>query len=230
VDRDGFASVWPGPFGKLGVVRKVVEVFAVFKNMLVRYTEGESRHKDMNNLARGQHTWYKRLNVSEGMEGMRLDNWEESTEIDPVTKAKRRIPGGKSLRRMEDATTRYLTRAVRDEALMEYAPPREMLKQVAQKVVLTRRARERTGKFDRERWESFSGMRLRHGRRGSYQSAGSAPAATGGHGEDGAGVPLQSSTGNAVANGNGIQVTVDKPSIDLSPTEGGAERDRSDSA
>jgi hypothetical protein len=168
MERDGFASVWPGPFGKLGLVKKFAEVFAVFKNMLVRYTEGEGRHTDMTNLARGQHTWYKRLNVSSGMEGMRIDNWESSFETDPTTKHRREIPGGKSLQRMEDAARRYLTRDT-DPHLAEYAAPKEMLKQVAQKVVLTRRARERTARFDPARWDSFQGRTLRK-RRPSHQS------------------------------------------------------------
>lgn len=225
MDRDGFASVWPGPFGKLGVVKKCVEVFAVFKNMLVRYTEGEGRHKDMTNLARGMHSWYKRLNVSEGMEGMRLDNWEESFQIDPVTKAKTRVPGGKSLKRMEDATTRYLTRP-RNESLQEYAPPKEMLKQVAQKIVLTRRAREKTERFDKERWDSFIGKRLKNGRRGSHQSAGSAVANSLGQNDREDVTPLPRQTTDTSLVGNGIHVTVNKPSIDLSPTESGAECDR----
>jgi Patatin-like phospholipase len=168
MERDGFASVWPGPFGRMPLVRKSAEVFAVLKNMLVRYTEGEGRHTDMTNLARGQHTWYKRLNVDAGMEGMRLDNWEASMEIDPVTKTRREVPGGKSLKRMENATELYLTRNAK-ASLAEYAAPKEMLKQIAQKMVLTRRARERTARFDAARWESFQGKNLRR-RRASHQS------------------------------------------------------------
>jgi hypothetical protein len=160
MQRDGFATIWPGPFGKMPIVRKVVETIAVLKNMLVRYTEGETRHQDMLKLARGQHTWYKRLNVSAGLEGMRLDNWEASVVIDPETKERKVNPGGASLKRMEEATQKYLVRDI-DANLAEYAPPREMLKQVAQKLVLTRRAREATAKENPERWESFSGFRLK---------------------------------------------------------------------
>jgi patatin-like phospholipase len=163
MERDGFASVWPGPFGKIGMVKKFAEVFAVFKNMLVRYTEGEGRHSDMAKLARGQHTWYKRLNVSSGMDGMRLDNWESSFETDPTTNHKKEIPGGRSLERMEKATAEYLSREA-DPSLSEYAAPKEVLKQVAQKMVITRRARERAAKMSSDmaaRWNSFQGENLK---------------------------------------------------------------------
>ena len=109
MERDGFAAVWPGPLGKLGVVKKMAETAAVFKNMLVRYTEGEMRHEDMAKLARGEHTWYKRLNVSSGLQGMRLDNWESAKVLDPKTNTYRTVPGARSLKRMEDATKLYLS-------------------------------------------------------------------------------------------------------------------------
>jgi hypothetical protein len=164
MEKDGFASVWPGPFGRLSVVKKFAETFAVLKNMLVKYTEGEGRHEAMAHLARGEHTWYKRLNVSQGLENMRLDNWEKNTEVDPITKKTRQVPGGKSLRRMEEATKLYLTRPV-DPKLKEYAAPQVMLQQVAEKLVRHRRARERTARYDPERWASFTGQKLREYRK-----------------------------------------------------------------
>jgi hypothetical protein len=160
MEKDGFMSVWPGPFGKLSFVKKFAETFAVFKNMLVKYTEGESRHVDMTKLARGQHTWYKRLNVDKGLENMRLDNWEHSVEVDPETKSKRTVIGGKTLSRMEEATAAYFARTSAEPILMEYATPKVMVQQIAEKMVRHRRAREKTARFDPDRWETFLGRKL----------------------------------------------------------------------
>lgn len=74
---DGFASAWPGPFGTSSAMKKVAEKFAVFKNVLIKYTEGEEQHRAMVRIAKGENTWYKRLNVDKGLEKMKLDNWEK---------------------------------------------------------------------------------------------------------------------------------------------------------
>ncbi|KAL1634799.1 hypothetical protein SLS58_010542 [Diplodia intermedia] len=74
---DGFASAWPGPFGSSRAMKKVAEKFAVFKNVLIKYTEGEEQHRAMVRIAKGENTWYKRLNVDAGLEKMKLDNWEK---------------------------------------------------------------------------------------------------------------------------------------------------------
>jgi hypothetical protein len=166
MEQDGFATAWPGPFGKLPAVKKLAETFAVFKNMLVKYTQGEERHQSMLHQAKGDWTWYKRLNVNTGMENMKLDNWEKSIETTTVVehgKEKQKkvvVPGGKSLKRMEDATTAYLSREVNAE-LKEYAAPKVMLAQAAEKMVRHRRAREKTAEVDPLRWDSFMGKRLR---------------------------------------------------------------------
>ncbi|KAF9634266.1 Patatin/Phospholipase A2-related protein [Lasiodiplodia theobromae] len=73
---DGFASAWPGPFGTSKMMKKMAEKFAVFKNVLIKYTEGEEQHRAMVRIAKGENTWYKRLNVDKGLEKMKLDNWE----------------------------------------------------------------------------------------------------------------------------------------------------------
>jgi hypothetical protein len=165
MEQDGFATAWPGPFGKLPAVRKMAETFAVFKNMLVKYTEGEARHQAMLHQAKGDWTWYKRLNVNTGMENMKLDNWEKSVETNLVQehgKEKRKkivVPGGKSLKRMQDAVDAYLSREVNHD-LKEYAAPKIMLDQIAEKLVRHRRARERTAQQDPLRWDSYMGRRL----------------------------------------------------------------------
>lgn len=159
--NDGFASVWPGPFGQVPLMKKWSEKFAVFKNVLIKYTEGEDRHKMMRTIARGEHRWYKRLNVNNGLEDMKLDNWEKGVWTNPQTGITKEVPGGKTLSRMEKVTNEYLNR---DEAekriLLEYAPPKVVIQQVAERLVRHRRLREATKSDDLKRWETHMGQWL----------------------------------------------------------------------
>ena len=163
--QDGFAAAWPGPLGSNPLMKKAAEKFAVFKNVLIKYTEGEEKHKAMKLVARGEHRWYKRLNVSTGLETMKLDSWEPETVKDPKTGAAHVVPGGKSLKRMEDATETYLTRPL-DKKFDTYAPPIEMIIQCAEILVRHRRAREKgaankhSTDEDKERWDTFMGKYL----------------------------------------------------------------------
>lgn len=84
-EDDGFGDTWPGPLGHISAVKKMAETFAVFKNMLVKYTQGEQSHQSMVLEAKGQHTWYKRLNVDKGLQNMKLDNWVSSEEVQTTT-------------------------------------------------------------------------------------------------------------------------------------------------
>jgi hypothetical protein len=155
--QDGFASAWPGPFGQSKLMKKWAEKFAVFKNVLIKYTEGEEKHKTMRMLAKGEYRWYKRLNVSTGLENMTLDNWEKGMWKNPDTGKDSVVPGGKTLTRMEKATEMYLTREKEDR---EYAPPKVMLAQTAEKLVRHRRAREATKEQDPTRWQTYMGRWL----------------------------------------------------------------------
>jgi hypothetical protein len=83
--NDGFGETWPGPLGHIPAVKKMAETFAVFKNMLVKYTQGEERHQAMVREAKGEWNWYKRLNVDTGLQNMKLDNWEKSVEMQTTT-------------------------------------------------------------------------------------------------------------------------------------------------
>lgn len=158
--NDGFAAVWPGPFGKIPLMKKWSEKFAVFKNVLIKYTEGEDRHKMMRTIARGEHRWYKRLNVNTGLESMKLDNWEKGMWSNPQTKETKTVPGGSSLSRMETATNDYLDRDQVEKKLLEYAPPKVVLQQVAERLVRHRRAREATKHQDLKRWQTHMGQWL----------------------------------------------------------------------
>jgi len=127
----------------------------------------------MRNYAQGEHTYYKRLNVTTGLESMPLDHWikglwrpltklpgdmegVELKEAEEITEAKI-VPGGASLTRMEDVTFAYLEREF-DPDFDSYAPPKVMLDQTAEKLVRLRRARARLGGI---RWETFIGKHIR---------------------------------------------------------------------
>lgn len=145
---DGFADTWPGPFGKLSFVTKFLEKRAVFSNVLIKYTEGEKQHHLMRTYAHGENTWYKRLNVADGLQTFPLDEW-----VKGEWNGKLNVPGGKSLTEMESVTEKELAREF-DEKVDSYAPPNIMLQQAAEKLVRQRRARERLGG---KRWEVFIG-------------------------------------------------------------------------
>ena len=160
--QDGFATAWPGPFGKSPLTKKMAEKFAVLKNLLVKYTAGEEKHKTMINTARGEHTWYKRLNVSAGLEGLPLDSWKKGWWHDPATGIERHVSGGDTLSRMEDATAKYLGRDL-DKRYDTYAPPRVMVEQAAEKLVRQRMARlaaSKKSKPNKRRWDTYMGRYL----------------------------------------------------------------------
>ncbi|KAF2478100.1 FabD/lysophospholipase-like protein [Lindgomyces ingoldianus] len=158
--HDGFAAVWPGPFGKVPLVKKWSEKIAVFKNVLIKYTEGENRHKTMQTIARGEHRWYKRLNVDKGLEDMPLDSWEKGLWKNPHTGETKQVSGGKTLSKMETVTKTYLDRDEVNKSVHEYAPPKVMLQQVAERLVRHRRMREATKQEDLRRWQTHMGQWL----------------------------------------------------------------------
>lgn len=158
--QDGFAAAWPGPFGKAPLMKRAAEKFAVLKNVLIKYTDGEEKHKTLAGTARGEHTWYKRLNVSAGLENMPLDSWRKGKWKDPITGMVRVTSGGETLSKMEEATATYLNRD-HDPKLDSYAAPKVMVKQVAEKLVrqrLARKALNETGSVEvKKRWDTFMG-------------------------------------------------------------------------
>jgi hypothetical protein len=146
--QDGFASAWPSPLSRVPFVSKFLEKRAVLQNLLIKYTEGEKQHEMMRNYAHGEHTWYKRLNVTDGLQRMGLDDWQRGD-----FKHEKNVPGGASLSRMQEATERYIVREY-EPSVDSYAPPCTMLRQAAEKLVRQRRARERLGG---QRWQTFIG-------------------------------------------------------------------------
>jgi len=151
------------PFG-LSTLRKYAKRTAVLKNTLIKYTEGENRHKAMRTIAKGERGWYKRLEVTHGLEKMRTDEWEH---VIVPWKGKDGVSYFKDSRTLETirtATEVYLNRQEADKSINEYAAPQQMLKQTAEKLVRMRRAREleamTQGGEKREHWEAFMGKHL----------------------------------------------------------------------
>ena len=162
-DNTSFAGVIP--FG-LSSLTKYAKKSAVFKDTLIKYWEGEDRHKMMRTIAKGEHRWYKRVEVPYGLEKIPDDQWERGmfspgNENDP-----RSHPGGKTLSRIRFATNAYLKRQEVDSpgGLTEYAAPHQKLRQTAERLVRMRRAREleamTQGGEKREHWEAFMGKHL----------------------------------------------------------------------
>lgn len=156
--QDGFATAWPGPWGHLPMLRSLIEKISVIPNLLVKYTESEKQHHTMRNYAQGEHTYYKRLNVSTGLERMPLDHWVTGPWKPPGDEKAKEVvvPGGKSLGIMEEKTAAYLERAF-DPEFDTYNRPAVMLQQTAEKLVRQRRARAREGGI---RWETFIGKHM----------------------------------------------------------------------
>ncbi|KZM25365.1 uncharacterized protein EKO05_0000583 [Ascochyta rabiei] len=161
-NNDGFAAVWPGPLGKIPLLQKWSEKFAVFKNVLIKYTEGEARHKTMRSIAKGEHRWYKRMNVDQGMDGLALDNWEKGPWLNLQTGEEKVVTGGKTLSRMEKATGDYMNRDNVEtlDGVREYQPPKIVLQQIAERLVRHRRLREETKNDNLKRWQTHMGQWL----------------------------------------------------------------------
>ncbi|KAI4681986.1 hypothetical protein J4E81_009748 [Alternaria sp. BMP 2799] len=160
---DDFSESGMIPSG-LSSLTKFADRLAVFKNVLVKYSGGQDRHKMMRTIARGGHTWYKRFEVIDGLERMKADQWEHQKYHGILTDEKFLVYGAKTLRTIRTATEAYLNREEPDKSVLEYAAPRQMLKQTAEKLVRMRRAREleamTQGGEKREHWEAFMGKHL----------------------------------------------------------------------
>lgn len=166
--QDGFATAWPGPWGNLPIIRRLIEKISVIPNLMVKYTESEKQHHAMRVHAEGENTYYKRLNVTKGLERMPLDHWIRGPWKPPGDEKAEKmvVPGGASLNIMEEKTKTYLERDF-DPEFDSYNRPAVMLKQTAEKLVRQRRARAREGGL---RWETFIGKHIE--RAGKQQNGG----------------------------------------------------------
>ena len=151
--QDGFVTAWPGPFGHLSAVKSLfegLEKFSIIPNLLIKFTESEKNHLTMRASAKGENTWYKRLNVAAGLEKMPLDHWVTGVYGTGKEEPKE-VPGGATLKRMEDATEAYI-HADFDNRYDGYAAPGVKIRQTAERLVRQRRARAKLGG---ERWTTF---------------------------------------------------------------------------
>lgn len=157
--NDGFASAWPGPFGQSTIMKKMTEKFAVFRNALIKYTDGEEKHQTLLIRAQGENSWYKRLNVSTGLESLPLDHWKRGMWMNPTTGIKAVVDGGATMSIMETATKAFLEREL-DVTFDGYAPPGVKVSHIAEKLVRQRRSRQANAEFDRVRWDTYMGKYL----------------------------------------------------------------------
>jgi hypothetical protein len=103
--------------------------------------KGEIQHGEMREHARGEHTWYKRLNVRSGLgdsAGPSMDKWQDGHFGAGHTS------GGATLRKIYDATMQYVNREY-EATIDSYAAPGDVIRQAAEKLVRHRRAREAGG-------------------------------------------------------------------------------------
>ncbi|KAI4942845.1 hypothetical protein J4E91_009765 [Alternaria rosae] len=151
------------PFG-LSTLRKFAKRTAVLKNTLIKYTEGQSRHRTMRTIAKGENRWYKRFEVTHGLEKMRADEWEHVIVPGKGEDGTLHFKDSRTLETIRTATEVYLNRQEADKSVNEYTAPREKLKQTAEKLVRMRRAREleamTQGGEKRKHWEAFMGKHL----------------------------------------------------------------------
>lgn len=154
---DGLSLSGIIPFG-LSTLSRFADRRAVFKNVLIKYAEGESRHKAMRTIAKGTHTWYKRFEVTHGLEKMGINQWERGSKMVAHSR------GDKTLNTIRTATEAYIHRRQRDVSTYEHAGPWIMLQQTAEKLVRMRRAREleamTEGGKKREQWGAYMGKHL----------------------------------------------------------------------
>ncbi|CAN9241938.1 unnamed protein product [Alternaria alternata] len=102
------------PFG-LSTLGKFADRRAVFKNVLIIHAEAEIRHKTMRTIADGTYTWYKRFEVTQGLEKIVMNQWESGHRL------LFHGPGGKTLN-----TIRTATEAARElEAMTQGGKKRE---------------------------------------------------------------------------------------------------------
>ncbi|CAF9903161.1 MAG: hypothetical protein GOMPHAMPRED_000112 [Gomphillus americanus] len=134
---------------------------ALFKHVLVRYTEGEAIHRNLRQSVANDHTWYRRLNVDEGLGEMKLGEWRAGSWYNPLTREHERHSGGTTLTKLETATKRYLDRKyVRNEHGIEWnLLPSEHLDQIAERLVHHRAERRKlvTTDDDRKKWHTHQG-------------------------------------------------------------------------
>lgn len=116
----------------------------------IQYKNGQAQHQAMRHHAHGEHTWYKRVDVS-GLLGIAPDEWVQGD-----WNGQEDLPGGETLARMDWLTREELKRGFsRDQD--DYAAPSIALVHIAEKMVRQKRARQIEGG---SRWEVFASAKF----------------------------------------------------------------------
>lgn len=134
----------------------LLQRFAVGRHAKMRYTESETVHRFLRDEVGGEHTYYKRLNVDQGLGDMKSDDWRSGQWRDE----KRR--GGETLTKMEDAVTRYIGReTLNTENHIEWhLLPKTLIEHTAERLVRHRTERARLATMNvhsRDRWYHYRG-------------------------------------------------------------------------
>ncbi|MCJ1262618.1 hypothetical protein MMC22_002488 [Lobaria immixta] len=130
--------------------------WAVGKHVLIRYTEGETIHRSLRAEVDGEHKYYKRLNVDQGLDGIGLDDWRSGQWKDEESQR-----GGATLTKMEVAVKHYIEReTLNTENQIEWhLLPKTLIDHTAERLVRhrTERARLATMNVHRDRWYRYRG-------------------------------------------------------------------------
>lgn len=128
---------------------------AVGKHVLMRYTEGETIHRSLRAEVDGEHKYYKRLNVDQGLGDIGFDDWRRGQWNHETRR------GGATLTKMEDAVKRYIEReTLNTENQIEWhLLPKTLIDHTAERLVRHRTARARlaTRNVHRDRWYRYRG-------------------------------------------------------------------------
>ncbi|KAF2818175.1 FabD/lysophospholipase-like protein, partial [Ophiobolus disseminans] len=103
---DGFSD---RPGGRL--LGSFHEKLAIARHMYSNYTSTEITHQSMLANARGEASWYKRLNPP-GLGEIALDEWKRGLWRDPETGKEKTISGGSTISKIEKGTEEYLRDAL----------------------------------------------------------------------------------------------------------------------
>lgn len=156
-------SYWPRSIRRVPLFTSLIkklEGYSIIPALEVKFAESEGHHRAIREIARGEDGYYKRLDVTSGLERLPYNEWIKgifrppsspgggigTREAGPKSKV---IPGGRSLTKITEMTEMYL-----NEPPGTYASPGKKLRDTAEKLVRQRRARAELGGG---RWETFVG-------------------------------------------------------------------------
>lgn len=127
---------------------------AVGRHVLMRYTGSEDIHESLRDEVNGEHKYYKRLNVDQGLGDIKFDDWRTGQWNDE------RRSGGETLTKMEDAVRRYIGRNTLNTDIELHLLPKTLIEHTAERLVRHRTERARLATMNvhsRDRWYHYRG-------------------------------------------------------------------------